>query len=53
MNVYPVETSSINFNGVVNNIQDMENVEYVSVDKENNDDLISTYRYCLRCVFLY
>jgi hypothetical protein len=49
MNVYPVETNSINVNEVVNDIQDMEDVKYISADKENNDELISTYT----CLLLY
>ena len=43
MNVYPVEISPVNVNNITNDIQDMEDIEYFNVDKENNDDLISTY----------
>jgi hypothetical protein len=43
MNVYPVEISPVNVNNIINGIQDMEDIEYFNVDKENNDDLISTY----------
>ena len=42
MNVYPVEISPVNVNNIINGIQDMEDIEYFNVDKENNDDLIST-----------
>lgn len=50
MNVYPVETNPINVNGVVNDIQNMEDVEYISADKENNsEELISIYT----CLLLY
>ncbi|CAB5381742.1 unnamed protein product [Rhizophagus irregularis] len=50
MNVYPVETNPINVNEVVNDLQNMEDVEYISADKENNnEELISTYT----CLLLY
>ncbi|PKY50927.1 hypothetical protein RhiirA4_467695 [Rhizophagus irregularis] len=41
MNVYPVEISPVNVNNIINGIQDMEDIEYFNVDKENNDDLIT------------
>ncbi|CAB4378529.1 unnamed protein product [Rhizophagus irregularis] len=50
MNIYPVETNPINVNEVVNDLQNMEDVEYISADKENNnEELISTYT----CLLLY
>ena len=39
MNIYPVEFNPI----YINDTQDMEGVEYINVDKENNNTLISTY----------
>ena len=54
MNVYPVETDPINVNEVVNDIQDMEDVGYIGVNKENNDELISTYTcLLLYCIYLH
>ncbi|GBC33776.2 hypothetical protein RIR_jg22527.t1 [Rhizophagus irregularis DAOM 181602=DAOM 197198] len=38
MNVYPVETNPINVNEVVNDLQNMKDVEYISADKENNNE---------------
>ncbi len=43
MEIYPAEISPVNVNNIVNNTQDMEGVEYINVDKENSDNLISTY----------
>ena len=43
MNIYPVEISLINVNDITNDIQNMEGIEYIDVDKENNGSLISTY----------
>ena len=51
MEIYPVEISPINVNNIVNNTQDMEGVEYINVDKENSDNLISTYLYPLNNLY--
>ncbi|EXX58130.1 hypothetical protein RirG_200680 [Rhizophagus irregularis DAOM 197198w] len=42
MNVYPVETNPINVNEVVNDLQNMKDVEYISADKENNNEELIT-----------
>jgi len=44
MNIYPVEISLININNI-NDTQNMEGIEYIDVDKENENygSLISTY----------
>ncbi|CAB4487122.1 hypothetical protein RhiirA1_466912 [Rhizophagus irregularis] len=38
MNIYPVEFNPI----YINDMQDIKGVEYINIDKENNDTLIST-----------
>lgn len=53
MNVYLVETNPINVSEVVNNIQDMEDVEYTSVDKENDDKLITSTLYLFTFVYTF
>jgi hypothetical protein len=46
MDISPVEINPINVNTIVNDVQDMEGVEYINIDKENSDNLISTYICC-------
>ncbi len=46
-----VEISSVNVNNIVNNIQDMEDIEYINIDKENSDNLIGTYLYPLNYLY--
>ena len=42
MDISPVEINPINVNTIVNDVQDMEGVEYINIDKENSDiNLIS------------
>jgi hypothetical protein len=43
MNIYSVKISSVNVNNIINNTQNMEDIEYFNVNKENNNNLISTY----------
>ena len=45
MNISSVEINPINVNTIVN-VQDMEGVEYININKENSDNLISTYICC-------
>jgi hypothetical protein len=37
-----IEINPVNINNMANEIQDMEDVEYIDVDKTNNNNLIST-----------